>query len=310
MDIEDSGDRIVITGKDFRLGFSRTAGSIDSLEYGQNAVFVKGEEGICGPDLNVFRAPTDNDKYLSREWDKAGLRDLKKQVKEFRLDSKGKNMARISILSLYRGAGDLGFNTTSIYTVFSNGVILVENKIDPFGQLPVLPKMGLKMTVSGDFDFFHWFGRGPHENYPDRKESADVGRYAASVAGQYIPYARPQETGNKEEVRWAALTDDAGTGLLVVAEGDLLAVSTLYFTASDLDRADHINEIFPREEVYLNLDHKQCGLGNASCGPGVLDKYALKPEPTRFSFSFRPYFPTMGDIASVARTRLPKRPEK
>ena len=161
------------------------------------------------------------------------------------------------------------------------------------------------MAVAGSLDHFQWFGRGPHENYPDRKVSAEVGRYSGSVAEQYVPYARPQETGNKEDVRWAALTDDSGTGFLVIAE-DLLAVTALHYTASDLDNADHIHELSTRKEIYLNLDHRQCGLGNASCGPGVLDKYALKPEPVKFRFSFRPYFPKMGDMAAAARLQLPK----
>lgn len=180
----------------------------------------------------------------------------------------------------------------------------MENDVQPFGKLPpVLPKLGLQMTLSSEFENFQWYGRGPVENYPDRKTGTAVGVYQGTVTSQYVPYVMPQETGNKEDVRWVALTNAAGAGLLVVAD-DVLAITALHFSADDLVKARHIHELTPREDVYLALDACQCGLGNGSCGPGVLDKYALKPEAVRFTFSLRPYSSLMGKISAVARQRV------
>lgn len=303
--MDASDGLLTVSGKGFSVTFRPEAGVITSLEYG-NKTLIKSDEGtIDGPVLNVFRAPSDNNRRLGRNWYKAGLNNLQRQVKSFNIEQVSDKIIRITIHTSYRGTEDSGFEHTSTYTVFGNGCIQVDNDIKPFGELPVLPKIGLQMTVAGEFDNFHWYGRGPHENYPDRKTGSDIGIFSSKVSGQYVPYVRPQETGNKEDVRWAALLDDSREGLLVVA-GDVLSVNALHYTAEDLDRAEHIHEITPRQDIFLCLDAAQLGLGNGSCGPGVIEKYRLHPKPIIFSFSFRPYSRSMGDISAVARLQIPK----
>ena len=153
-------------------------------------------------------------------------------------------------------------------------------KFKPSGNLPPLPRIGVVMRVAGEFENLCWYGRGPWENYPDRKRSADMGVWTGTVTGQYVPYVKPQETGNKEDVRWLTLTDTNGTGLLVTAEGKPMAMSAIHFTAADLAAVRHNYELKPRPEVVLSLDAKQSGLGNSSCGPGVLERYAVLPAGT------------------------------
>lgn len=302
--LDDSGDLVTITGKDFTVTFSRKTGTIASLSYSGKDIITDRGGTISGPVLNAFRAPTDNDQSLARRWYRASLNNLQREVKNFEVDKLNNKTITVSITTTNNGTEESGFEHNCTYTVFGSGCIDVDNYIEPFGRLPDLPKLGLQMTVAGAFDNFQWYGRGPHENYPDRKVSAAVGYYLSTVAEQYVPYARPQEMGNKEDVRWAALTDESGAGLLIVAQ-DVLAVTALHYTTDDLDSANHIHELEPRRDITLSLDYKQCGLGNASCGPGVLDKYLLRPEPCRFRFSFRPYAPAMGRIADAARLRIP-----
>jgi beta-galactosidase len=159
--------------------------------------------------------------------------------------------------------------------------------------------------VDGRFERFRWYGHGPHENYIDRKRSADVGVWSGSVAEQSIPYPRPQETGNKEDVRWLTLTDQSGVGLLVIADPPM-AASALHFTAADLTDARHAFELTPRPETILSLDARQCGLGNGSCGPGVLPRYAVPPQPYELRLSLRPCPSAPDDeIARLARRRYP-----
>jgi len=161
--------------------------------------------------------------------------------------------------------------------------------------LPPLYRLGLKMTVSGDLETLTWFGRGPGESYPDRKSSCEVGLWSGRVSDQFTEYVRPQENGNKEDVRWLALTDAAGAGLLV--EGlDHLAASASHFTAQDLDSSRHkirqpkrFVRLSPRPDIILCLDQAQMGLGGASCGPPPLAKYTLTlAEPRRFRLLLRP----------------------
>jgi beta-galactosidase len=114
-----------------------------------------------------------------------------------------------------------------------------------------------------------------------------VGLYSGSVAEQYERYVRPQETGNKTDVRWATLTDAKGKGLLVVTDGTY-SISAHHNTAEDYDQARHIDKVVPRDEVYLCIDAAHMGLGGASCGPRPMNKYTLIAKPTRFRYSLRP----------------------
>jgi len=299
--LDESEDLLTVSGKDFSVVFSQKEGVITSLVYAGKTIIKKTQDNIQGPVLNVFRAPTDNNRRLSRKWYQAGLNNLQRQAKDFHFKRLDEGVVLVSIHVSCKGTGNSGFEHYSDYTIFGSGCIQVDNDIKPFGNLPILPKVGMKMAISGSFKNFQWYGRGPQENYPDRKIGTAVGLYKSTVREQYVPYVRPQETGNKEDVRWAALTDESGEGLLVVAR-DVMAVTALHYTAGDLDKAEHIHELTPREDIILCLDARQLGLGNGSCGPGVIEKYKLHPKPVNFSFSLRPYSPSMGDISAVARS--------
>jgi beta-galactosidase len=141
----------------------------------------------------------------------------------------------------------------------------------------------------------------------DRKTSADVGLYRSSVAEQFVPYVDPQETGNKEDVRWAALTRADGSGLLMAA-ASTMCMAVLHYTAQDLAAARHPVELPTRDEVVVCLDYAQNGLGGASCGPPPMAKYTLRPQPVVFTFSLRPYSPAMGALPEVAREQVPVAP--
>ena len=174
--------------------------------------------------------------------------------------------------------------------------------------MPSLPRLGLQLTLPGDFERMAWYGRGPHENYIDRKQSARVGVYSGSVMEQYVPYVFPQENGNKSDVRWAALTDLRGLGLMAVAlpssEGagaPLLNVSAHYFTPEDFTAASHTYELKPRAEITLNLDYEHNGLGSNSCGPGPLEKYWLRAEEHQFALRLKPFSRDAGSFFLSAR---------
>jgi len=178
----------------------------------------------------------------------------------------------------------------------------VANEVEPYGNLPVLPKLGVILVLPRTLDTLTWLGRGPHESYVDRKRSADVGLYRGSVAEQYERYVRPQENGNKTDVRWAALTDTLGQGLLVVMDGTC-SISAHHNTAQDYEQARHIDKVVPRPEVYLCLDAAQMGLGGASCGPRPLSQYILTAQPAQFRYRLRP---ATADLAEQARVQLPE----
>ncbi|MEM7126134.1 MAG: glycoside hydrolase family 2 TIM barrel-domain containing protein [Chloroflexota bacterium] len=229
--------------------------------------------------------------------------------------AKYKDLTGEELKALVTSSGaDTRFDHETVYTFHASGDLTVEQTIVPSGDLPPLPRLGLTMSLPTGFESFSWYGRGPHESYSDRKMSAPIGVYRGTVDEQYTPYVMPQENGNKTEVRWAALHNQVGTGLLVVDEtasslGDEdrkgLSVSAHHFTAQDLSQATHTHELKRREEVILNIDYAQGGLGNGSCGPGVLNQYLLEPETTTWRIRLRPFEKGKDEPAELAKSKLP-----
>ena len=151
----------------------------------------------------------------------------------------------------------------------------IEQTYQPQGELPELPRLGAVFTVDGGYDKLSWYGRGPWESYPDRKSSTSIGRWNSTVAEQYTHYPRPQDSGNHEEVSEVVLTNKKGEGIRITALETPFSFSALPYTAKEISEATHDYQLKPREETILSIDAAVLGLGNSSCGPGVLKKYAI-----------------------------------
>ena len=149
-----------------------------------------------------------------------------------------------------------------------------------------------------------YLGRGPHENYWDRNTGAAVGLYSGSVEDMIHVYVRPQENGNRTDVRWLTLTDDDGTGLLAVGM-PLLSISAWPFSMKDLEQAKHIHELPRRDFITVNLDDKQMGVGgDDSWGARTHPEYMLPAKPYTYRFRLKPYSPDMGEPSTLARQTL------
>ena len=143
------------------------------------------------------------------------------------------------------------------------------------------------MIVPKQFQTMTWYGRGPQENYWDRKAGYPVDIYESSVRDLYVPYIVPQENGNRTDVRWAALTNQDNEGLLIVGQS-LLETSAHFYTVEDFTKARHTYELKERDYITFNVDYRQTGLGGGSCGPMTLPKYQVKPERVSFTIRIRP----------------------
>jgi hypothetical protein len=174
------------------------------------------------------------------------------------------------------------------YTVRPDGTLAVANTFTMDKRLPEVPRLGVTLVLPPALEQLAWFGRGPWENYSDRKRSALVAHHRSTVTDQYVPYILPQEHGNKTDVRWLALHDGAGQGVRFAATGRLMEASASHFTAADLYAAKHTTDLTPRPEVHVNLDYAQRGLGTASCGPDALPQYRIQPGTYRLDFSVSP----------------------
>lgn len=289
---QENNSQIIITGKQFRISFDKEKGSLESFLYEDHELILQ------GPKFQAWRAPTDNDltewgdQKAAIFWREAGLDRMAHILQAVRVTAVHPNSVEISV-SAFSGATDVeeGFELLYTYRIFGNGDVVIETNINPGKNLPPLPRMGLDLVLPPEYENLTWYGRGPHENYADRKESASIALYTGSITDQYHPYVFPQETGHKTEVRWAALTSSEGYGLMAIGL-PTIEVNALHFTAPDLAKAQHTYKLKPRPEVYLNLDWKQTGLGGNSCGPGTLPQYRIFPEPTTFQVVLRPVKPS------------------
>ncbi|MCX7044675.1 MAG: DUF4981 domain-containing protein [Candidatus Sumerlaeota bacterium] len=317
-----SGQIVSVKNEAIHAVISRAAGTMVSLKFGRKTI-ISGDPSDTpditrGPLLNFFRAFVDNDncpwqpKSLQKDFFNSGLSQVKRTCEEIEVYGLAPQAFRVVCHNEIIGFKGAGFRHDISFTFFGNGAIVVDNHVEPVGELPLLPKLGLIMTVNGALNRLQYLGRGPHENYPDRKTGADVGLYNQLVADQYVPYPYPQDCGNKEDVRWAALTDKKGAGLLVVADAARpVSITASEFTPMDLFRAKHTYDLRPRRDVTMCVDGAVSGLGNQSCGPGPLEQYKLYPRVFDFRFVMRPLgAPALGALASlpacqIAREALP-----
>jgi beta-galactosidase len=276
------GDQIRVEGADFNMDFNKSEGTMTSFVYKGTSLIEK------GPEVNFWRAPVDNDygarsqkKY--KEWKNLGKSEkVKAEVKQI-----SKSKVQITFTrSLFEGDAIY----TQTFTVDGSGAVEVSNDLKALkGKHSDLFKFGNEMVLPQSFKTITWYGRGPVESYTDRQHAAKIGLYTGSIADQYFPYIRPQDTGNKIDVRWAELKADNGTVLKIFGE-DPLSVSALNFSRDDLDSGDektqkHAGELTPRKEVFVNIDGFQQGLGSInSWGAKPLELYMLHYKPYHYSY--------------------------
>jgi len=232
------------------------------------------------PRLNFWRAPVDNDfgsneQYHLRIWDAAGHNAIY-TYRNMEENDQGVSFAYRAKLRGMEAFVDI------IYTVNNDGSLTTDLHYQAQSdELPEMMRFGMLMVLPEEYNRFSWYGRGPWENYIDRNDDTFMGIWEGLVEDQAYPYYRPQETGNKTDVRWLTLRDEAGNGIRV--EGaQPLSVSALNHRPEDLDpgmtkKQQHWSDIIPRNETVLCVDLFQRGVGG-------LNSWGAKPlDPSRFS---------------------------
>ena len=280
--IKKEDGQYTIYNKNFTAIFDINQATLTSLQYDKREMLVS------APIFQGYRAPVDNDKgfgnWLAKDWANHRLDSLVRTVESCKIEEE--TASYIKIRTVARSAALHGsFVHSTLWTIGGDGSIKVENLFELQGELPELPRLGLVMSLNKDLENFTWYGHGPHENYSDRKAASPIGLYKSTVTDQYIAYPRPQETGNKEGVKHLKLTDRRGKGIQIVClQEQGMSASAIHFTAADLANTTHAHLLNPRDEVVLSLDAIMLGLGNGSCGPGVLKKYAIEKRPYQLNF--------------------------
>jgi beta-galactosidase len=277
--LADSAAAVTATGKGFSVRIGKKSGAIESYA-------IDGRELLTGPlEPNFWRPPTDNDRgngmpIRQHVWRDAGPN---RTVTAVTAEQPSPDRVKVTV------AAKLAAATTTwraVYTVRGDGAVEIESEVAPSGVAVDLPRVGMQMRVSGDLRRVGWYGRGPHENYWDRRTSAAVGIYRSGVDELFTPYIQPQEAGNRTDVRWLTLTDAKGFGLRAVG-APLLSFSAWPFHMEQLEIAQHPYQIQRSTDVTVNLDYRQMGVGgDNSWGAMQLPQYRL-PATTTYAYAFR-----------------------
>ncbi len=309
------GKNLVVSGEGLKIVFDLEKGKMDSYNY-------KGKEFLLkAPEPDFWRPPTDNDYGYGMEsklgiWKKAG-----EGAAVTKANIAQPEMGKVIVLFTYdikspEGSKIADYSTS--YTVSGSGDVIISNSFSKLSDnLPEIPRMGMQMQLPEEFSNLKWLGRGPQENYVDRKTSADVGLYESTVADQYVPYIRPQENGYKTDTRWLTLTDDNGTGILVSGNplfcfaalnnihDDFESPGKLSQYRSDAKTANtHTNNVKPRELVNLNIDLGQMGVGgDNSWGAEIHPEYRLPGKKYEYTFRLRPIV-REDDILKLAKEKF------
>jgi beta-galactosidase len=238
----------------------------------------------AAPELALWRAPTDNDRIggLGERWLAWGLPALTR-----RLDAVERDADAVTVRSTWTTGAGIAVPHQARLSRDAAGRIRVEEAVEIPEALADLPRVGTLLTLAAGHEALAWFGRGPHETYPDRKRGGQVGRWTSTVTDQLVPYVRPQENGGHSDVRRVELRDAAGAGVGIALDRPR-QVSVSHLSAADLDVALHDTELRPRAETFVHLDVAHRGVGTASCGPDTLAPYVFGAGTYRWSWTIEP----------------------
>lgn len=281
--LTEEPDRLVATAGDVTLVYNTKRNRLESYRKGGRDIL----EGM--PEPSFWRAPTDNDfgngmPVRCNVWRTGAMKATGCSVE--------RDGGSLRIVTRYR-LTDAPSDYTLSYTLRPDGRLTVAAAWSSDGSLPELPRFGMRMRLAQACKNFTFYGRGPWENYADRNTASFVGRYEQSTDEQYYPYVRPQENGNKSDVRWLTLTDAAGRGVRIDG-AQPLSVSAMPYLTEDFDpgltkKQQHISDIQPRREVVLHVDLAQCGLGgDNSWGALPHEPYRLTADHYSYAYTITP----------------------
>jgi beta-galactosidase len=278
--LSESEKSYSVSGENFEMLFDRQNGYLSSVSFLGQAII----EDPMKP--NFWRPQTDNDfrgamTHIGQgAWKKAGP---------------GARLASMDVIRIHDGVvkiicrhflPDVHSGLIMSYTIFGSGDILVQYTFEPGKDLPEIPRIGLQLGLNKSMQAIKWFGRGPMESYRDRNSSVPVGLYRQDVTRDYQMYIKPQESGNKTDVRWASL-ENTQVGLLIMAK-EKINVSAWPYSMEAIENARHTVDLVPGDWITLNIDKMQMGLGgDDSWSEKAKPHEKFRIYPAHHTWSFR-----------------------
>jgi beta-galactosidase len=300
LDLKEDGNEVIITGNDFRYVFNKKSGSMISFKLKDKELIHK------GPEMCVWRAPLANEtdewgfgvanrkhrtdgygRFVATEWYSAGLDRLDKMVERSSVEKESDGSITIDIWNLEMLAtGRGGFRNHFIYNIKGDGSLTIDHAIIPDGDMPsFLPRAGTEWILDNSMTGISWYGRGPQENYPDRKSGYKTDVYTSKVSEMYEPYLIPQDYGLRCENRWVRLTDKDGAG--IEFRGDkLFNFSAHEYSDDNLTKALYTYQLKPSGNIVFNFDYATSGVGCTALS--LFTPYQVMPQKYEFRTEMKP----------------------
>ncbi len=303
INVAQQGDKLVIKGNGFEYAVDTKSGLLISMKVREKELISK------GADLNLWHAPLANEtdewtfwssnikhrtdgygRMAATEWYSAGIDRLTPTLDQFSWEKTGENIVVINAKSVSETATRRGAFINSLkYIINGEGEITIENTIIPDGDVPSwLPRIGQQWILNKSLDQVQWYGRGPQENYPDRKSGYKIGEYRSSVTEMYEPYLIPQDYGLRTDNRRVRITDSSGAGLEFTGDR-LFNFSAHPYSTENLTKALYTYQLQPFDGITFNLDYATSGVGCTAAG--VFPQYQVMPRRFDFTVTVRPIIP-------------------
>lgn len=275
---------LLLEGFDFAYAFDLQAGMFTQLA-------KHGVRMLAAPmQLQIWRAPTDNDMYVKRKWMEAGYD--RAEMKLYGCEWRQSSPSRVEVTMSYSMSGCSRYpllRGTAVWTIDGNGAITFATDVQPREELVYWPRFGLQVTMPPGNEAVEYAGYGPHESYIDKRHSVRRGRYSSTVDAMFEPYIRPQENGSRYGTEWALVSNEQGMGLRFASNAPF-SFNASHYTPGDLTKAAHDYELVRREQTIVILDYAMSGVGSNSCGPELMEPYRFPMKPFRFELSILPVF--------------------
>lgn len=280
---------IKVVGNTFEVSFQKATGRL--CDYVVNGIKYMKEAGA----YHLFRPTTGIDdgcldqNSFAIEWYQIGYDNIKEKLKDFEIKEQSGNVVQIKTHVEVSGEENTHIAECSrVYTIYANGVVDICDNLYFNDEIPILPRIGIEMIMPKDLENIKWYGRGPFENYPDRKSSANVGIYKSTVEEQNFPYIIPVECGGKEDVRWLQCYSSDEIGVAIKSQ-ELFHFDIHHNSIMDYHKAKHQEDLIRKKEIYLNLDIVHSGLGgDTGWTKSILPQYQIKPETYEMNFRISP----------------------
>lgn len=271
-------EKIVFTDGGNRIIFSKITGTLESWTFCGTDVIKK------GPKINLWRAPIDNDRPFVESWQKHKLDQLQLQPRSVHFDP---HSHLIQVNGKVIAPSLRWFIDVELTYQLQGGVLRMSVHGEPSGGPEIWPRIGLELQLAKELSTFTYYGKGPHESYPDSSASARLDLYTQEISDLFTNYIYPQENGNRSEVEFLFAGSPRGAGLFV-AGSEPFNFSARRFSLENLTCAKHTYDLNEDNATYLYLDQEVLGLGSASCGPTPTEQYLVRNKPFSFTFYFTP----------------------